>query len=124
NNVTELACKASAGGWSGPGTNCGTTMCAGACCLTDGSCLDNQTVPGCIAANGTFRGLNTQCATLDPKCTLPACHHPFADVDNDGDVDFDDFAVFQRCFTGPTDTLTSLGLLGYCHCFDRNADDH
>lgn len=29
------------------------------------------------------------------------CHDPFADVDEDGDVDQADFAVFQACYTGP-----------------------
>lgn len=42
------------------------------------------------------------------------CHFPFADTDSDQDVDMDDFAVIQACFTGP-DTLVA----GNCACYDR-----
>jgi len=53
-------------------------------------------------------------------CTID----PFADADDDGDVDHEDFALFQLCYTGvgagappiPADPW-------YCICFDRNADD-
>ena len=45
------------------------------------------------------------------------CNEPFADADGDGDVDQDDFAVFQTCFTG-----TNAGPVpsepDYCLCFD------
>jgi len=50
------------------------------------------------------------------------CHDPFADWDEDLDVDQNDFAVFQVCFTGsgagqvPTDPE-------YCVCFDQRNDD-
>lgn len=46
-----------------------------------------------------------------------ACNTPWADADGDGDVDMNDFAVFQRCFTG-----AATGLLPGCNCFDRNAN--
>lgn len=29
------------------------------------------------------------------------CNTPWADADGDHDVDSDDFAVFQKCYTGP-----------------------
>jgi hypothetical protein len=53
------------------------------------------------------------------------CSDPFADADNDGDVDQDDFARLQMCFTGeagiprPDDETDPLA---YCRCFDRNFD--
>ncbi len=47
----------------------------------------------------------------------------FADVepapDGDGDVDLNDFAVFQSCYTG----LSEGVLDGTCRCFDRNSDN-
>ncbi|MHC4445198.1 MAG: hypothetical protein ACYTA5_21580, partial [Planctomycetota bacterium] len=56
------------------------------------------------------------------------CSTPFADVDDtngdgepegDGDVDQDDFAEFQACYTG--DGIFALSDL--CDCFDRDNDD-
>lgn len=45
------------------------------------------------------------------------CNEPFADADNDGDVDLDDFGVFQRCYSqeGAVSVAAS-----YCICFDRD----
>ncbi len=48
-----------------------------------------------------------------------SCNDPFADSDDDGDVDLDDFAAFQRCYTGSVAVVTDD-----CICFDRNADSH
>lgn len=50
------------------------------------------------------------------------CNTPFADADGDGDVDQDDFALFQRCYTGPHETIDPDGDL-YCACFDRDGDE-
>jgi hypothetical protein len=65
--------------------------------------------PGCVHADGlTF---------------VSACNDPFADVhpapDGDGDVDQDDFAAWQLCYTGDTFAGT---LPGECECFDRNGN--
>jgi hypothetical protein len=52
------------------------------------------------------------------------CRPLFADSDDDGDVDQDDFGLFQRCM-GPEVILyppCSLEPLSYCICFDRNLD--
>ncbi|UCD29178.1 MAG: hypothetical protein JSV03_01460, partial [Planctomycetota bacterium] len=42
------------------------------------------------------------------------CPDPFADVDGDDDVDQDDFAEFQLCYTGSGGTLAEG-----CDCFDQ-----
>jgi len=46
------------------------------------------------------------------------CPDPFADADEDGDVDQDDFALFQLCYTG-----TGGGVPDNCDCFNRDGDD-
>jgi len=47
------------------------------------------------------------------------CHDPVFDMDGDGDVDQEDFAVFQLCYTGdqPGGTLTFT-----CRCLDYSRD--
>ncbi len=60
------------------------------------------------------------CPFWDGEGCVPAplCHTPAVDADGDHDVDMDDFAVFQACYTGSgTFTLTTE-----CGCFDRNRD--
>ncbi len=44
-----------------------------------------------------------------------ACNTPFADADNDDDVDMDDFGAWQACFTGDGIPMTTG-----CACFDRD----
>jgi hypothetical protein len=44
------------------------------------------------------------------------CYDPFADANGDGDVDQDDFAVVQDCYSGTDDFAPG------CECFNRNAD--
>jgi len=52
---------------------------------------------------------------------VPACPVPFADADEDGDVDMNDFATLQRCITiGAGSSLESLP--AECWCFDRNTN--
>jgi hypothetical protein len=41
------------------------------------------------------------------------CGDPFADADQDGDVDQDDFGVFQECADG------YIVFMPICECFDR-----
>lgn len=65
------------------------------------------------------------------KLSIPVpCNAIPADVDNDADVDMDDFAVFQRCYTGPS-PAPGVYKPANCRCFDRypfgapdNAIDH
>lgn len=96
-----------------------------------GAGLDNQPVGG-VAIN--LDGLGVSGITgvqipsegntgVDP-CVIAAvtkpCPVPFADADDDGDVDHDDFGAFQRCYTG-------FGIPGYdavtCSCFDQKPRD-
>ncbi len=46
---------------------------------------------------------------------------PWPDSDRDGDVDGDDFAGFQRCYTGNAVELTDPAA---CERFDRDSDNH
>ncbi len=56
---------------------------------------------------------------LGRSLVIDACPTPFADSNEDGDVDMDDFAVLQRCINiggGAYDAET-------CQCFDRGHDN-
>ncbi len=79
----------------------------GACCLPDGSCVENLGWE-CNDMNGQWQGGGTTCDQVI------CCVHPFADADGDGDVDQGDFGVFQACLTGEGGSAS-----GYCTCFDR-----
>lgn len=46
------------------------------------------------------------------------CNNPFADVDNDGDVDQTDFAAMQFCYSGP-----GVAMPPGCGCFDTDSDN-
>lgn len=47
------------------------------------------------------------------------CNAPFADADDDGDVDQDDFAVWQLCHTGAGTGVSIPVNPEYCGCFDQ-----
>ncbi|HPD31865.1 MAG TPA: hypothetical protein PLL20_17875 [Phycisphaerae bacterium] len=80
----------------------------GGCCVPlDGCRL--MTAGDCAAAGGTYRGDGTNCD--DARACCPT---PFADIDEDGDVDQTDFSFFQACYTGPG----AFALDGICKCFD------
>jgi hypothetical protein len=57
-------------------------------------------------------------ATLTDGFLVRLCPDPFADADEDDDVDQDDFGALQTCFTGP-----GGGVLAGCACFNRDADN-
>jgi len=61
----------------------------------------------------------------EPDCLgyrlCPLCPMPFADADQDGDVDHADFAAFQACYTGLNDPGSAYDAQK-CHCFDRDND--
>ncbi len=83
----------------------------GACCLPDASCIDDQTQSACEALTGQWQGQSSTCNTLT------CCPYPFADGGHDGDVDQDDFGLFQACWTGQAG-----GVPAGCECFNRNGD--
>ncbi len=53
---------------------------------------------------------------------ISSCNDPFADADGDGDVDQEDFAVFQRCITGADDPSGAFDP-EICQCFNRDGGD-
>lgn len=56
---------------------------------------------------------------LGRSLVVDACPMPFADADEDGDVDMDDFAAFQRCYTSSTPGAYDAE---NCRCYDRDHD--
>ena len=55
---------------------------------------------------------------------LPGCAVPPQDTDGDGDVDVNDFAVFQACFNGAANPYPPLSpeFLRKCICVDHDTD--
>ncbi len=61
---------------------------------------------------------------VDPciiAANVKACPTPFADADEDHDVDQADFAAFQRCYTGPTPPSGTYDTV-HCFCFNRDSN--
>ena len=52
---------------------------------------------------------------------IVCCADPFADADNDGDVDQKDFGIWQACFSG-NGTAHPAGGPYPCVCFNRDAE--
>ncbi len=68
-------------------------------------------------------GEEVACGIPSLVCPVPTnpCIHPWgawADTDHDGDVDLNDFAVFQLCYTG-SDLGPIPATPEYCACMDR-----
>lgn len=57
---------------------------------------------------------------LGRSLVLDDCPTPFADADEDGDVDQSDFAAFQACYTG---SPASGSIPENCRCFNRHGGD-
>jgi hypothetical protein len=84
----------------------------GACCAPGTptrTCVENATVQDCTTLGGQWTAQNVPCSSTT------CCPAPFGDTDQDGDMDMDDFAVFQRCLS------TAGGVPSGCRCFDRVA---
>ncbi|UCD27549.1 MAG: hypothetical protein JSV03_10570, partial [Planctomycetota bacterium] len=64
---------------------------------------------------------NWRFTEIDSPPFIPVCNYPFVDADGDGDVDQDDFAMFQVCYTGGATPVPSDPL--YCMCFDSEGDN-
>ncbi len=63
-------------------------------------------------------GAGTTCAEYGNMCPH-VCADPAMDSDCDGDVDHDDFALFQLCYSGNGNNYPT-GL--HCDCFDKGSD--
>jgi len=70
-NLNRTSCLNIAGLPGPPGSACASFVCfpMGACCLPNGSCLDNQSPAQCSGLNGTFRGHQVTCGSV--VCPLP-----------------------------------------------------
>lgn len=90
----------------------------GACCRRGRIC-EELTEGQCAALRGTWQGPQTTCAATD--CTYQVCNIPFADMDDDEDVDMADFALLQACLTLPEGSEISDYPVR-CSCFDTNRD--
>ncbi len=67
--------------------------------------------------NGIIAGWNVVGTHVDELLLIQTpCNDPFADADNDGDVDQADFGSFQNCYTGPGGGVPAEP--EYCFCFD------
>lgn len=74
-DLDGATCDTAGGLFQGEGTACASIVCfpLGACCLLDGSCLDDggagMSPEDCAAAGGTFQGDGTDCGSTN--CPLP-----------------------------------------------------
>lgn len=59
-------------------------------------------------------------AVLGQSLIPAGCAVPWPDADEDDDVDMDDFAMLQRCFSPVNDPIDQTE----CRCFDRGGDGH
>ena len=84
----------------------------GACCLPNADCVNDLTQSACEEMTGRWQGQSTTCETLT------CCPYPFADAEKDGDVDQDDFGLFQVCWTD-----LGGGVPTGCECFNRVDDN-
>jgi hypothetical protein len=97
-----------------------TPIPTGGCCvrtgLGTGAC---SLIPqsDCQTAGGDYLGDGTSCGLNGETCDF--CPVIFGDADFDGDVDMEDFGLFQRCLTGPG----PVALTAECACFDRTKDE-
>ncbi len=90
----------------------GVSPTEGSCCLPNSTTCVKLSGEQCGSQGGLFGGIGSSCSTA------VCCYTPYADTDGDGDVDMDDFANFQHCYTiGATEPTLS----GYCNCLDRGA---
>jgi len=91
----------------------------GACCR-DATliCEDDPPVPQSECQPPDVWHQGQECVADAIVC----CADPFADADNDGDVDQEDFGVWQACFSGNGHTAPA-GNAYPCSCFNRQGGD-
>lgn len=77
-DLTENNCLLAGGVPLAPGTDCASIICfeTGACCLPDGSCVDDTSPDDCAMMGGTYQGVDTVCATTDCPDPTGACCFP------------------------------------------------
>ena len=92
----------------GASTSC-ATACLGACCNGQNTCVQENYG---VCPEADFKGIGTDCA--NEACPCSSTYHVWADRDMDGDVDQEDFGLFQECFTGE-----APGVAPGCECFDH-----
>ncbi len=81
---------------------------------------DNGTVVKVVVCDGN--GATVSEEAILTVTEAPECHDPFADADDDGDVDSVDFGLWQVCYTGPGDPEGKFDAAN-CQCFDRDDED-
>jgi hypothetical protein len=103
--------------WMGAGTVCGQYPCPGegACCTPCTGTCRHAFEQDCTSPE-VWQGMGTIC---QEDICMGVCGDPSMDGDCDGDVDQDDFAKFQRCYSGDG-TNYPAGL--NCVCFDKGSD--
>lgn len=122
--LTELTCAANGSFTVSVTDACGTTTSN--CTANPGTTGQTCYLTVGLGTETCNNGVDDDCDTFvdcqdsdcnaDPFCG-PSCHTPFADWDEDGDVDMLDFADFQRCYSAGAATFEAA-----CECFDYNND--
>ena len=100
----------------------------GACCLSSGECVEVGSESECLGQDpaALWAGDGTNCSADEngngkaDACEACVLHDPFADSDGDGDVDQDDFAWFQMCYTSDNPSAFDAVL---CSCMDQDEDE-
>jgi hypothetical protein len=72
-NLLSSECSSISGDWQGSTTNCYSFNCGslvGACCLPDGTCVNNKTIVECENLNGIWQN-GEDCGSVD--CDIGAC---------------------------------------------------
>lgn len=84
--------------------DCGAAT--GACCMPDGSCMDNQTSAACAQAGGTFQGGGSTCAGANcPVPTGACCFMPSGCLN----LSLEDCGIASGFWQGPgTDCATTI----------------
>ncbi len=90
----------------------------GGCCQCDSSCTDSVEEDECLVTNGRYLGdgvlcggdpdgdlvlgCDDVCPLSPPAANVDAAGRSVGDLDEDCDVDLDDFGLFQQNFSGPS----------------------
>jgi hypothetical protein len=93
----------------------------GTACTIGESCMAGTCGGGQVVECGECQACNAETGECSVStCTPDPCGVPFADGDKDGDVDQNDFGLWQRCFSGPGPEEWPDPIA--CGCFDRDGD--